>query len=96
MVAAHVIVTFQTLRECARHGIPVLDYRRLVTIPTASEVRDYIAGKIPAAISDDGLADRVVATRSVVDKSARYDAWGVEGFALELIGLIPSGYRSYF
>lgn len=96
VVAAQVIATYQTVRECRRYGIPIIEYRRLVSLPSAPEVSEYLADKLPAPVRQDGLADRVVETRQMVDKSGLYEAWGVEGFAAELIDLMPAEIRPFF
>ena len=96
MVAAQVIATYQTVRECSRLAIPVLEYRRLLEIGSGPEVAGYLRGKLPAPAEVEGVADRVVRTRRVADKSSLYEAWGVEGFAEALIGMIPSHLASYF
>ncbi len=96
LVAAQVVATYQTLIECRRYDIPVVEYRRLVALPSAADVSEYLRSKVPAALMDEGFADRVVETRKVSDKSNGYDAWGVEEFAQGLIELIPDDLKSYF
>jgi hypothetical protein len=96
MVAAQVIATYQTIRECIRYGIPIIEYRRLLSLPSTPEVFDYLQGKVPPALLDEGLAERVVQTRRVSDKSKLYEAWNVEDFARELIDMIPAELQVYF
>ncbi len=96
MVAAQVIVTCRTARECLRYGVPILEYRRLIAPSSTSEVVEHLRDKVPAPLMDDGLADRVVATRRADDQADRYDAWGVEDFAQGLIELIPPELKPYF
>jgi hypothetical protein len=96
MVAAQVIATYQTVRECVRYRIPIVEYRRLVSLPSAGEVAEYLRDKVPVPLMDEGFADRVIETRRKPDKSGAYDAWKVEDFARELIEMIPAELRAYF
>ena len=96
MVASQVIATYQTLVECRRYDIPILEYRRIISLPSDSEVFEYLRGKVPAMLMDSELADRVVGSRKAPDKSSRYDAWDVEEFARGLIELVPPDLQPYF
>ena len=96
MVAAQVIATYQTIRECLRYQIPIIEYRQLLTLPSAPEVSDYLSDKVPPSLMDEEFGDRVVQTRKVSDKSRLYEAWNVEDFAQELIAMIPAELQTYF
>ncbi len=96
MVAAQVILNYQTVRECLKYQIPILEYRRLVSLGTVDEVSDYLLGKIPASVMVDGLAERILTTKRVVNKSDAYLAWDVESFAAELVEMMPTEIRHYF
>ncbi len=96
MIAAQVIATYQTVRECLKYEIPILEYRRLISLPSTSEIFEYLADKLPAPLREGGLADRILSTRRAVDKAIPYEAWDVEGLAVELIDLMPTEIRPYF
>ena len=96
MIAAHLIATYQTVRECVRYQIPIIEYRRLLSLPSAPEVFEYLRDKVPPELMDEGFAERVIQTRKVSDKSKLYDAWDVEDFARELIDMIPAELQVYF
>jgi hypothetical protein len=96
MGAAQVIATYQTVKECDRLGIPIIEYRRLVACRSAEEVYSYLDGKVPAAIMNAEVTGRVVANMNVPDKVELYNALGVEDFCRDLIDSFPVEYRRYF
>lgn len=86
--AIHTVANYIMLRDCARYNIPVIDYKKLLTL-TGQKLFDYLKETVPATVFTSNLPSLIEKERKkgnfLQEREERYKYYGLEFFCKKII-----------